>query len=390
MVRQVEPCNRLEKEYHAVESRDQTGNSDWRAGPTRIRGGIQHFSNQLYSKSDFSSTNAKIGQDRSSFLGSGPTTNEDTRNEATVTVNEDQTKTSYPVEVQAILNDFSDVFPKDLPGGLPPSRKLDHRIELVPGAEPPHRAPYRMSPQGLDELKKQLTDLTEKGYIQPSVSPFGAPVLFVPKKDGGIRMCVDYRALNRVTVHNRYPLPRIDELLDRLRGAQLFTKIDLRSGYHQIRVHPDDVHKTAFRTRYGHFEFLVLPFGLTNAPATFMNLDAYDLSGAVRRFCHYFSGRHFGVQSGCGDTCDPCTTSFGDTAASPVICQSLQMCILSVISGVLGSYRECRGTLRGSGQGTGRPRLEDYRLLSLKYAVFLGLRGIIDVSSLNLRRSLLH
>ena len=193
-------------------------------------------------------------------------------NPGTVTVNDDSTKTDFPVEVQAILTEFSDVFPKDLPSGLPPARDIDHRIELVPGAEPPHRAPYRMSPQGLDELKKQLADLTEKGYIQPSVSPFGAPILFVPKKDGGIRMCVDYRALNRVTVHNRYPLPRIDELLDRLLGAKLFTKIDLRSGYHQIRVHPEDVPKTAFRTRYGHFEFLVLPFGLTNAPATFMNL----------------------------------------------------------------------------------------------------------------------
>ena len=155
---------------------------------------------------------------------------------------------------------------------MPPQRELDHIIELTPGAEPPHRAPYRMSPQGLDQLKKQLRDLTNKGYIQPSISPFGAPVLFVPKKEGGIRMCVDYRALNRVTIHNKYPLPRIDEPLDRLRGAKLFTKIDLRSGYHQIRIHPRHVHKTAFRTSYRDFEFSVLPFGLTNAPATFMHL----------------------------------------------------------------------------------------------------------------------
>ena len=187
-------------------------------------------------------------------------------------MNEDTTRTEYPVQVQELVTEFADIFPKELPAGLPPQRQLDHRIELVPGAEPPHRAPYRMSPQGLDELKKQLRELTEKGYIQPSVSPFGAPVLFVPKKDGGVRMCVDYRALNRVTVHNRYPLPRIEDLLDRLQGAKFFTKIDLRSGYHQIRVHPTDVPKTAFRTRYGHFEFLVLPFGLTNAPATFMHL----------------------------------------------------------------------------------------------------------------------
>ena len=169
-----------------------------------------------------------------------------TNEDQIVTVNEDQTKTEYPKQVQDLLNEFIDVFPKELLAGLPPQRQLDHRTELVPGAEPPHRAPYRMSPQGLDELKKQLKDLTEKGYIQPSVSPFGAPVLFVPKKDGGVRMCVDYRALNRVTVHNKYPLPRIEDLLDRLQGAKLFTKIDLRSGYHQIRVHPSDVHKTAF------------------------------------------------------------------------------------------------------------------------------------------------
>ena len=193
-------------------------------------------------------------------------------NEEVMEINEEKTETEYPIAIQKILREFTDVFPKELPVGLPPAREVDHKIDLIPGAKPPHRAPYRMSPEGLDELKQQLRDLTEKGYIQPSVSPFGAPVLFVPKKDGGVRMCVDYRALNKVTVHNRYPLPRIDELLDRLQGSRYFTKIDLRSGYYQIRMHPDSVQKTAFRTRYGHFEFLVLPFGLTNAPATFMHL----------------------------------------------------------------------------------------------------------------------
>ena len=113
--------------------------------------------------------------------------------------------TEYPIAVQEILEVFSDVFPKNLPKGLPPIREVDHNIELIPGAEPPHRAPYRMSPPGLDELKSQLRELTEKGYIQPSVSPFGVPVLFVPKKEGGIRMYVDYRALNKVTIHNRVP-----------------------------------------------------------------------------------------------------------------------------------------------------------------------------------------
>ena len=155
---------------------------------------------------------------------------DEAQDQCTVSIGEDKTKTPYPKQVQPISEECSDIFPRDLPAGLPPQRDVDHRIQLVLGAEPPHRAPYHMSPKGLDELKQQLRDLTEKGYIQPSVSPFGAPVLFVPEKDGGMCMCIDYRALNRVTVHNRYPLPRIDELLDRLRGAQFFTKIDLRSG----------------------------------------------------------------------------------------------------------------------------------------------------------------
>ena len=172
----------------------------------------------------------------------------------------------------SILSSYKDVFPSDLPPGLPPSREVDHRIELIPGAVPPSRPTYRLSATELEELKKQLEELTKAGFIQPSKSPFGAPILFVKKKDGTMRMCVDYRALNNVTIKNSYPLPHVDELFDRLQGAKYFSKIDLRSGYHQIRIDPQDVPKTAFRTRYGHFEFLVLPFGLTNAPATFMHL----------------------------------------------------------------------------------------------------------------------
>src|ERR1041384_3087391 len=122
------------------------------------------------------------------------------------------------------------------------------------------------------ELKKQLNDLISKGYICPSTSLYSAPVLFVHKKEGTLRLCVDYRALNKITIKNKYPLPHIDELMDRLVGAQYFTKIDLYSEYHQIRIKKEDIHKTAFRTRYGHYEFLVLPFGLTNAPTTFMTL----------------------------------------------------------------------------------------------------------------------
>jgi hypothetical protein len=170
------------------------------------------------------------------------------------------------------LSDFSDVFPSEIPHQLPPPREIDHRIELTQSTPPTPRSIYRMSPSELDELKKQLDELLECGFIQRSKSPFGAPVLFVKKKDGSMRMCVDYRDLNRITIKNRYPLPLIQELFDQLHGAKWFSKLDLRSGYHQVRIHPEDVPKTAFRTRYGHYEFLVLPFGLTNAPATFMQL----------------------------------------------------------------------------------------------------------------------
>ncbi|GBG65156.1 hypothetical protein CBR_g49952 [Chara braunii] len=177
-------------------------------------------------------------------------------------------KKEKPVDptIAKLLEEFKDLT-KPPTGTVP--WPIQHCIEIEPGSRTPKGAVYRMSPRELEELRKQLGELLEKGWIRPSSSPFGAPVLFVPKKEGELRMCIDYRGLNAITVKNAEPLPRIDDLLDRVQGAKYFSKIDLKSGYHQIEVHPDDQYKTAFRTRYGHYEFIVMPFGLTNAPATF-------------------------------------------------------------------------------------------------------------------------
>jgi hypothetical protein len=132
------------------------------------------------------------------------------------------------------------------------------------------RTPYRMSTLELVELKLQLKGMMEKGYIQPSVSPWGAPTLFVKNKDGTLRLCIDYNKLNKMTIKNKYPLPRIDDLFDQLRGATILSNIDSRSRYHQVQIKDEDIHKTSFRTRYGHYEFVVVPFGITNAPTTFI------------------------------------------------------------------------------------------------------------------------
>ncbi|GJW75714.1 putative reverse transcriptase domain-containing protein [Tanacetum coccineum] len=163
------------------------------------------------------------------------------------------------------------VFPENWPG-ITKLEQVEFQIDLVPGAAPVARAPYRLAPSEMKELAEQLQELSDKGFIRPSSSPWGAPVLFVKKKDGSFRMCIDYRELNKLTVKNRYPLPRIDDLFDQLQGSSIYSKIDLRSGYHQLRVREEDIPKTAFRTRYGHYEFQVMPFGLTNAPAVFMDL----------------------------------------------------------------------------------------------------------------------
>ncbi|KAL8090813.1 hypothetical protein AgCh_040034 [Apium graveolens] len=178
---------------------------------------------------------------------------------------------SLRIEDIPVVKDFPDVFPDELPG-LPPDREIEFTIDLAPGKEPVSKAPYRMAPVEMKELATQLQELLDKGVIHPSVSPWGAPVLFLKKKDGSMRLCIDYRELNKLTIKNKYPLPRIDDLFDQLKGATYFSKIDSRSGYHQLKIKVKDIPKTAFRTKYGHYEFLVMAFDLTNAPATFMDL----------------------------------------------------------------------------------------------------------------------
>ncbi|GJU02922.1 putative reverse transcriptase domain-containing protein [Tanacetum coccineum] len=191
---------------------------------------------------------------------------------ANVTTKETEDKSKKKrLEDVPIVRDFPDVFPEDFPG-LPPTRQVEFQIDLILGAAPVARAPYRLAPSEMKELSEKLKELSEKGFIRPSSSPWGAPVLFVKKKDGSFRMCIDYQELNKLTVKNRYPLPRIDDLFDQLQGSSVYSKIDMRSGYHQLRVREEDIPKTAFRTRYGHYEFQVMPFGLTNAPAVFMDL----------------------------------------------------------------------------------------------------------------------
>nr|GEV33891.1 putative reverse transcriptase domain-containing protein [Tanacetum cinerariifolium] len=170
-----------------------------------------------------------------------------------------------------IVQDFPEVFPEDLPGLLL-TRQVKFQIDLILGVAPVARAPYLLAPFEMKELSDQLKELSDKGFIRPISSPWGAPVLLVKKKDGSFRMCIDYRELNKLMVKNRYPLPSIDDLFDQLQGSSVYSKIDLRSSYHQLRVREEDIPKTAFKTRYGHYKFQAMPFGLTNAPTIFMYL----------------------------------------------------------------------------------------------------------------------
>jgi hypothetical protein len=185
---------------------------------------------------------------------------------------DDAPSLDIPPTVTKLLQDYADVFLKELPPGLPPIRGIEHQIDLIPGTQLPNRAPYHTNPDETKEIQRQVQALLDKGYIRESLSPCSVPVLLVPKKDGTWHMCVDCRAINNITICYCYPIPRLDDMFDEFSGAVIFSKVDLRSGYHQIRMKLGDEWKMAFKTKFGLYEWLVMPFGLTNAPSTFMRL----------------------------------------------------------------------------------------------------------------------
>lgn len=198
--------------------------------------------------------------------------------------NSELTYLSLPSVVSSLLQGYEDLFPEEMPSGMPHLRGIEHQIDFVPVSQLPNKAAYRSNPQDTKELQRQVEELLEKGLIRESLSPCAEPLILVPKKDGSWRMCVDCRAINRITAKYRHPIPRLDDMLDELCGSTLFSKIDLRSGYHQIRMKSGDEWKTAFKTKFRLYEWMVMPFGLTNAPSTFMRLMNHVLKSLINDF----------------------------------------------------------------------------------------------------------
>jgi hypothetical protein len=189
-----------------------------------------------------------------------------------------------PEEIQELLEEFADIVVDELPCSLPPIRSISHHINLIPGSNLPNKASYKLTPQENEEVKRQVQELMDKGFIQESLSPCTVRTMLNPKKDGGWRMCTDSREINNITIRYRFPFPRMDDLMDCLSGAKFFSKIDLKRGHHQIRMREGDEWKTTFKTNEGIYEWLVIPFGLTNVPGTFMRLMNEVLKDFIGKF----------------------------------------------------------------------------------------------------------